>query len=50
MKIFTSEGKWANVAGDAGFEDDILYIGGTKNYKQIRILDENDEVIGLMSR
>ena len=50
MKIFTSEGKWANVAGDAGFEDDILYIGGTKNDKQIRILDENDEVIGLMSR
>ena len=50
MKIFTSNGKWANVAGDAGFEDDILYIGGTKNDKQIRILDENDEVIGLMSR
>ena len=24
MKIFTSNGKWANVAGDAGFEDDIL--------------------------
>lgn len=49
MKIFNGE-KWVNVAGDAGFEDDVLYIGGTKNDKQIRILDENDEVIGLMSR
>ena len=32
MKIFTSEGKWANVAGDAGFEDDDIDV---KNIKQL---------------
>lgn len=52
MLIFTSAGTWENVAGDQAFQNNILTIGGSKNDsdKEIRILDANDEVIGLMSR
>ena len=49
MKIFTSEGKWANVAGDAGFVDDVLIVGGDNN-RQIVVKDAEGEVLGVLSK
>lgn len=49
MKIFTSEGKWRDVSGDAGFVDDILTVGGENN-RQIVVKDSNGEVLGMMSK
>lgn len=48
MKIFNGQ-KWVNVAGDAGFVDNILTIGGD-NDKEIRIFDSEGEVIGIMNK
>lgn len=48
MKIFNGE-KWCNVAGDAGFVDDVLVVGGDNN-RQIVVKDSNGEVLGVLSK
>lgn len=49
MKIFTTKGKWENVAEDAGFVDNILTVGGD-NDRVIIIKDAEGEVLGSMSK
>lgn len=48
MKIYDGE-KWVNVAGDAGFVDDILSVGGENN-RQIIVKDSNNEILGVLSK
>lgn len=48
MKIFNGE-KWVNVAGDAGFEDDILLVGGHTDRK-IVVKDDTGEILGVFGK
>lgn len=48
MKIFDGK-KWVNVAGDAGFVDGILIVGGD-NDRQIIVKDGDGEVLGVLSK
>lgn len=48
MKIYDGK-NWISVAGDAGFVNNILTVGG-ENDRQIVVKDGNGEVLGIMSK